>query len=140
MPITINSFLKRGYIPLTCNRYAGVAWQGECLRDFWMWNRQYNADGNGKKYVQTVLVTELKEAALRYWRDGWVPLKKIDAEFLKRMENALREHGGLKRQGVSFPGMPFLEMPGDVPLECLSPEVKSYLGIGEDGAWAGTRL
>lgn len=130
--ITVNSFLKRGYIPLACNGYAGIAWQGDLLRDFWMWNGQFTEYAGGIKYIQTVKVTDLKEAALRYWRDGWVPVKPVDEDFLRRMENALREHKGLKGDGVRFSDRPFLTMPEAISIQFLGPEVKAYLGIKDD--------
>jgi len=105
--------MKKGYIPLALNRYAAIAWQGEYLGDFWMWNGQYNAGAGSTP--QTVKVTALKEAALRYWRDKWVPLK-WDEDLLKRMEDALRAHKGLKAEGVAFPAGRFLPEPGAVPI------------------------
>lgn len=126
---TARAFLEKGYIPLACNRYAGVAWQGEYLSDFWMWNSQLTHYAEGIKRVQTVKVSELKEAALRYWRDGWVPLKPIDEKFLRRMERALRAHRGLKKDGIDFPDEPFLKMPEPIPVEFLGPEVRAYLGM-----------
>lgn len=131
MSLTARSFLDKGYIPLACNRYAGVAWQGEYLADFWMWNTQLTRCEGGGKRVQTVKVNELKEAALRYWRDGWVPLKSVDEDFLRRMEGALRTHRGLKKEGVNFPDGPFLNKPEPIPVEFLGAEAKNYLGLEE---------
>lgn len=113
MGINANSFMKRGYTPLALNRYAAVAWRGERLPDFWMWNRQYIETGAGMA-VQTVMVTDLSEAALRYWRDRWVPLEWDDG-LLGRMEEALRAHKGLKAEGVSFPDAGFLPKPEPLP-------------------------
>lgn len=129
MALTINSFLKRGYIPLSLNKLAGIAWQGELLQDFWMWNRQFTEYKGGIKYIQTVKVTELKEAAIRYWRDGWVPLKPASDGFLRRMEAALRGHQGLKKEGIKFPDKAFLETPAPISEEHMGPEVKDYLGM-----------
>lgn len=114
---------------MACNRYAGIAWHGEYLRDFWMWNGQYIEYKNGIKYIQTVKVDTLKEAALKYWRDGWVPVKEIDEHFLRRLEQSLREHPGLKKEGVRFPDTPFLKAPEKIPLKHLGPEVRAYLGL-----------
>lgn len=110
MTLTVNSFIKKGYVPLAVNRYAGIAWQGEYLKDFWMWNGRYIEDGAGAEVLQTFRVSTVKEAALRYWKDGWTPLKPIDEDFLRKLEQALRSHRGLKAEGVRFPDMPFLEM------------------------------
>lgn len=129
MAITVDSFLKRGYVPLACNQYAGIAWQGEYLKDFWMWNRQYAEYRGGVKYIQTVKVTDLKEAALRYWRDGWVPVKPVDECFLRMMEKALRGHRGLKKNGVKLPDNDFLRMHEEIPAEYLGPEVRRHLGL-----------
>ena len=131
MSLTARSFLDKGYIPLACNRYAGVAWQGEYLADFWMWNTQLTQCEGGNKRIQTVKVNELKEAAIRYWRDGWVPLKPVDEDFLRRMEGALRTHRGLKKEGVNFPDGPFLKMPEPIPVEFLDAESKNYIGLKE---------
>lgn len=132
MRLTARSFLDRGYIPLACNRYAGVAWQGEYLKDFWMWNSQLTHYEGGVRLIQTVKVSELKEAALRYWRDGWVPLKPVDSAFLRRMEGALRAHRGLKKEGIDFPDTPFLKMPEPIPVEFFGAEVRAYLGLKAD--------
>lgn len=128
MNISVNSFIKRGYVPLTLNRYAAVAWQGEPLKDFWMWNGGYLERG-GVRYIQTIRVADLKEAAIRYWQDGWAPVKLIDEAFLRRMENSLRAHKGLRAQGVKFPESPFLRMPEHIPAENLSPEARELLGL-----------
>lgn len=110
----IDNFIKKGFTPLACNKYAGIAWQGELLKNFWMWNRVIS-DSGGVKYIQTIKVTDLKEAAIRYWRDNWVPVVDIDEAMLRRMENALRAHKGLKAQGNTFPDGPFLSMPESLP-------------------------
>ena len=133
MGLNAKSFLDKGYIPLACNRYAGVAWQGEYLADFWMWNTQFTYYEKGCKRIQTVKVGELKEAALRYWRDGWVPLKPVGTEFLRRMEGALRAHRGLKKEGVNFPEEQFLKMPEPIPVEFMGPGVMAYLGMKTSG-------
>jgi hypothetical protein len=94
-----------------------------------MWNGQVTEYEGGVKRVQTVKVTELKEAALRYWRDGWVPLRQADDELLRRMEASLRVNRGLKREGVTFPDGEFLRRKESVPEELMGPEVRAYLGI-----------
>ncbi|MBI5826702.1 MAG: hypothetical protein HZB84_09695 [Deltaproteobacteria bacterium] len=134
MAITVDSFLKRGYVPLACNQYAGVAWRGEYLKDFWMWNRQYAEYSGGVKYIQTIKVTDLKEAAFRYWRDGWVPLKPVDEGLLRMMEKALRGHRGLKKNGVKLPDNDFLKMPEEIPEKYLGPEVRRHLGLNDGHA------
>lgn len=117
MTITVNSFLKRGYVPIAVNKYAGIAWEGEYLKDFWMWNRQYIDCSDGARRIQTVKVATLKEAALRYWRDNWVPLTPVDEPFLERMEESLRNHRGLKAEGVRFPEGRFLKQHEPITLE-----------------------
>lgn len=121
MPISAKTFLDKGYIPIACNSSAGIAWQGDHLDDFWMWNRQYMEDGNGRRTIQTVKVSNVKEAAIRCWKDGWVAVRPLDEALAKRMEDALREHRGFKREGVSFPDGPFLnrteKVPGEAKLE-----------------------
>jgi len=139
MTITANTFSKKGYIPLACSRHAGVAWQGESLGEFWMWNRQFTEYEGGIKRIQTVKVTELKEAALRYWRDKWVPVRPIDEALLRRMENTLRRHRGLMAQGVTFPDGQFLSMPEPIPQENLGPELRKMLGLPEDKSAAGLK-
>lgn len=126
--------VKKGYIPLSCDMRGGISWQGEYLPDFWMWNRQFTEHGGGAKYIQTVRVTELKEAALRLWRDKWIPLKPIDEDLLRRMEEALRRHKGLRNRGEVFPDTPFLEMPDPIDEKFCGPEVKAYLKIPEGNA------
>lgn len=129
MTLTIKSFLKKGYIPLSLNSLAGIAWQGELIQDFWMWNRQYMEYKDGRRYIQTVKVSDLKDAALRYWRDNWVPLKPVSSALLRRMEAALREHKGIRGEGIKFPDGPFLDMPSPIPEEHFGPEVRAYLGL-----------
>ncbi|MFQ5737117.1 MAG: hypothetical protein ACE5GY_09715 [Thermodesulfobacteriota bacterium] len=131
MTLTVDSFLRRGFTPLACNRYAGIAWQGEYVKDLWMWNRQLTEYRGGIKRIQTVRVTELKEAALRYWRDRWVPLRPVNEDFLRRMEAALRANRGLKRDGVCLPEGEFLRMLEPIPEEFMGPEVRAYLGMKE---------
>ncbi len=109
MPISARTFLDKGYVPIACNSSAGIAWQGEHLDDFWMWNRQYMEDLSGRRTIQTVRVSTVKEAALRCWKDGWVAVKPLDEVLLRRMEVALRGHRGLKREGIIFPEGPFLK-------------------------------
>ena len=123
------SIMKRGYMPLAFDTRGAISWQGEYLHDFWMWNRQFMEYAGGIKHAQTVRVMELGEAALRYWRDRWVPLKPVDGAFLRRLEDALRNHAGLKAEGARFPEGAFLEMPEDIPQEYLSPEARKHLGL-----------
>lgn len=129
MTITTLDFIKRGYTPLACNGLAGIAWEGEPLPDFWMWNQQFSVDDNGASAIQTVQVTDLTQAALRYWKDGWVPIKPVDDRFLRRMEAALRKHKGLKREGRALPDTPFLRPPDEIPDEYLSATVRRYLRL-----------
>jgi hypothetical protein len=131
MEVLADSILKKGYIPLACDRYAAVAWQGEYLPDFWMWNGKFTEYEGGIKHIRTAKVGELKEAALHYWQDKWVPLRQVDEGFLRRMERALREHQGLKREGVKFPDGQFLKAQEEIPEEYLGPEVRQYLGLPE---------
>ncbi len=121
------SMIRRGYIPLGGDGYGCIGWQGEYLDGFWMWNRRFYLSSDGKRYIRTVKVRELREVAVHYWRDGWIPLKRIDDRFLRRMEEALRGHRGLKRMGVVFPDGPFLEPPEPIPPEFIGPEVREYL-------------
>lgn len=110
------SALKKGFIPLVGDKNHGcISWQGEPLKDFWMWNKQFNILPDGGKSLQTVQVTELKTAAMHYWRDGWVPVNPMAEDLLRRMENALRNHRGLKMEGTQFPDGPFLKMPDLLP-------------------------
>ena len=118
---------RRGYYHLASDMRGGIAWQGELLREFWMWNRQFTETPSGQRRIQTVRVSDLKEAALRYWWDGWVPLAPVDEDLLRRMEDCLRGHRGLRDAGVSFPDTPFLEPPGPVPEEYMGEEVRGFL-------------
>ncbi|MFQ5441455.1 MAG: hypothetical protein ACE5EB_01885 [Thermodesulfobacteriota bacterium] len=120
---------KKGFYPLACDVRGAIAWRGEYLRDFWMWNGLFTEYRAGIKYIQTVKVTDLKEAAIRYWRDGWIPLKPVDRELLSRMEDTLRNHSGLRSEGVSFPDTPFLKPYDPIPEEFFSPEVREYMGL-----------
>ena len=120
--------MKKGFTPLVANRYAAVSWQGEALRDFWMWNGQVS-DGQTGRSLQTVMVSDLKEASVRFWRDKWVPLK-WDALLLRRMGACLRGHSGFKKQGIVFPDTPFLPEPKLLPADCLTPEIEEYLSKG----------
>lgn len=115
MPISVRSFIDKGYVPIACNASAGIAWQGEYLSDFWMWNRQYIEDSRGSTMIQTVKVTTLKEAAIRCWKDGWVAVRPLDERLVRKMEAALREHRGLKCEGIVFPDGPFLDAKASVP-------------------------
>ncbi|MBI5562751.1 MAG: hypothetical protein HY894_07885 [Deltaproteobacteria bacterium] len=133
MTITIKSYMERGYTPLACNGYGGVAWQGEYVGDLWMWNGQYARYKGGVRHIQTVKVTDLKTAALRYWRDGWAPLRPFSKETLGRMEEALRNHRGLAAEGVKFPDHGFLKASEPIPEELFGPEVRALLGLPADG-------
>lgn len=123
------SIMKRGYIPLAFDTRGSISWQGEYLHDFWMWNRQFMEYAGGTRHIQTVKIIELGEAALRYWRNSWVPIKPVDGAFLRRLEDALRNHAGLRADGVRFPEGAFLEMPETIPQEYLSPEARKHLGL-----------
>ena len=129
MSAITESITKKGYIALAYDNRGAIAWRGEYLKDFWMWNRQFTKYKGGTKHIQTVKVEELKEAAVRYWRDGWIPVKPIDELLLRRMEEALRCHKGLARDGVSFPDSQFLTLPEPIPEAYLGPEVRAYLGL-----------
>jgi hypothetical protein len=124
-----DAMLKKGYMPLVSGDLIGIGWQGEELKDFWMWNRRLTEYEGGVKRICTVKVVTLREAALHYWRDGWVPLKPVTGDFLRRMERALRGHAGLKREGVVVPDTEFLQMPEEIPPEQMGPEVRKYLGL-----------
>ena len=124
MAISIGSYIKRGYIPLAVNRYAGIAWQGEPLQDFWMWNRQFIEEAGGGKVLQTVRVNNIKEAAKRYYCDGWTPIKKIDKAFLRRMEAVLRRCSNLRDK---LPQGEFLKVPEGLPEEYLSTALKTMM-------------
>jgi len=128
MTMETGRLLKKGFTPLTANRFAAISWQGEGLREFWMWNGQLMKGPDGT-FIQTVKVADLKEAALRYWRDGWVPLK-WDRALLGRLEESLRQHSGLKGQGAVFPDGPFLNEPGEIPSEHLTPALKKFISGG----------
>ncbi|MBI5810364.1 MAG: hypothetical protein HZB21_04155 [Deltaproteobacteria bacterium] len=92
-----------------------------------MWNGQFTERMGEIRHIQTVKVTELKEAAIRLWRDGWVPIKPVHEDILRRMERALRRHKGLKGQGIIFPDTPFLEAPEPIDEKFFGPEVRAYL-------------
>src|SRR4030067_1172251 len=109
MAIDISSLLKKGFTPLAANRFAAVSWQGEPLSEFWMWNGQITHGKQGPS-IQTVKVTDLKEAAIRCWRDKWVPLR-WDSAFVRRMVASLRAHSGMYKQGMGFPEAPFRPPP-----------------------------
>lgn len=128
MATEIGRLLKKGYTPLAANRYAAVSWRGVTLGEFWMWNRQ-TARGPGGEFIQTVMVSDLGEAAMRYWRDGWVPLR-WDRALLRRMEESLRAHRGLKARGVEFPGGPFLAEPAPLPDEYMTPGLREMVSKG----------
>ena len=102
-----------------------MSWQGEHLGEFWMWNGQLTRC-HEKTSIQTVKVTDLKEAAIRCWRDKWVPLK-WDSVLLRRMEACLRSHRGLQKQGMVFPDEPFLPEPVEIPSEYITPELQKFM-------------
>ncbi|MFQ5354609.1 MAG: hypothetical protein ACE5DR_06645 [Thermodesulfobacteriota bacterium] len=123
--------VKKGFYSLASDVRGGIAWQGELLRDFWMWNRQYREYSGGVRLIQSVRVTDLKEAALRYWRDKWVPLKPPSDDLLRRMEDCLRKHQGLKDAGIIFPDTAFLNSTEAIPEGAMGAEVRKHLGLGE---------
>lgn len=120
--------MKKGFTPLAVNRFAAVSWKGEPLGEFWMWNGQFTQGEQGM-YIQTVKVTDLREAAVRCWRDKWVPLK-WDSALLRRMEASLRSHRGLKAQGAVFQDAPFLPDPDEIPAEYITPELQKLMSTG----------
>jgi len=130
--MTANSLrpTKKGFYPLASDVRGGIAWQGELVRDFWMWNRQYREYDGGIRLIQTVKVRDLKEAAIRYWRDKWVPLRPLSSELLRRMEDCLRGHQGLRNAGITFPSTVFLEPLETIPEELMGAEVRKHLGLG----------
>jgi hypothetical protein len=128
MKIDTGTLFKKGFTLLTANRFAAVSWQGEHLGEFWMWNGQLNK-GRGGQSVQTVKVTDLREASIRCWRDRWVPLK-WDGALLRRMEASLRAHRGLKAQGVLFPEGAFLPDPAPIPEEYLNDGLRRLMSEG----------
>ena len=125
------TMLEKGYVPLAATELAGIGWQGESLNDFWMWNRKFNEYEGGIKHIRTVKVAELKEAALHYWRDGWIPLRPVSKEMLRRMEGALRAHPALRGDGIKVPDGEFLKVAQSIPLEYIGPEVRAFLDLPE---------
>jgi len=123
--------IKKGFYSLASDVRGGIAWQGELLRDYWMWNKQFTEYRGGVRHIQSVKVADLKEAAIRYWRDKWVPLTPPDEDLLLRMEDSLRAHQGLRDAGVTFPENAFLTPTEPIGEEFLGAEVKKYLGIDE---------
>lgn len=121
------AMLQKGYIPLAATELTGIGWQGELVEDFWMWNRKFNEFEGGIKHIRTVKVAELKEAAIHYWRDGWIPLRPLSNKTLRRMEAVLRAHPGLK--GVQIPEGEFLEKAANIPLDYIGPEVRVFLDL-----------
>jgi hypothetical protein len=113
MSLNPGALKEKGYIPIAFSSHASIAWQGEHV-DLWMWTGQHIDGPGGRRLPQTVRVREIKEAALRYWKDGWVPLDP-ETGLLLRMEAALREHKGLKAAGVRFPEGRFLPEPVELP-------------------------
>lgn len=123
------AMLEKGYIPLAGSELGGIGWQGVLLKDFWMWNRKFNEFEGGIRHIRTVKVGELKEAALHCWRDGWVPLRPVSKEMLRKMETVLRAHPGLKGKGIKVPDGEFLKETEKIPLEFIGPQVRAYLGL-----------
>lgn len=123
------SILKKGYVPLAVNSYGGISWQGAVLKNFWMWNRQYNEYEGGIKHIQTVKVTELSDAAIRYWRDKWVPVAPIDETLLRRMESSLRSTQARAIKERPLPPDEFLDFHEAIPVKYLGPEVRELLGM-----------
>ena len=121
--------VKRGFYPLASDLRGGIAWQGEFIGEFWMWNRQFTEYDGGVRLIQTVRVTDLKEAAIRYWRDKWVPLLPVEEDLLRRMEDCLRAHRGLRDAGITFPQGEFLSLPDPIPEDSLGEEVRAYMGL-----------
>jgi hypothetical protein len=121
--------IKKGYIPLAATELAGIGWRGEHLNDFWMWNKKFNEFEGGIKHIRTVKVSELKEAALHYWRDGWVPLRPLSTKMLRKMEAALRTYTGLKDSSIEIPDGEFLKEAEHIPLEFIGPELRAYLDL-----------
>ena len=131
--MSVEAILKRleqkGYFPMTVAGGIVTSHQGAVLKDFHMWTRKLYEYEDGTKQIRTAQVIELKEAALHYWRDGWVPTKPIEEDLLRLFENELRNHGGLKREGYNFSDSSFLEMPAEIPAEYALPgaEINSPL-------------
>ena len=100
---------------------ASYFFQGRYIKDFWMWTRKLTEYTDGSVSIRTVKVTDLREAALHYWRDKWVPIKPITHEVLRAMEAELRMHVGLQKEGVQFPNGEFLEY-AFVPEDYLAPQ------------------
>jgi hypothetical protein len=114
MPVLQRQTPKKGYIPIGNN---GVGFfQGTYLKDFWMWTGKTTKFEDGTEQIKTVRVKDLKEAALHYYRDKWIPVEPITDDMLRAMEVELRAHQGLKREGVDLLDTEFLELrtiPGD---------------------------
>lgn len=123
------AMIEKGYIPLAATELVGIGWQGELLKDFWMWNRKFNEYEGGIKHIRTVKVSELKEAALHYWCDRWIPLRPLSKQMLRRMEDALRAHPGLSGKGIKVPDGEFLEEAENIALEFIGPELRDYLDL-----------
>lgn len=120
MPVLQRQTPKKGYIPIGNN---GVGFfQGTHLKDFWMWTGKTTKFDDGTEQVKTVQVKDLKEAALHYYRDKWIPVESITDEMLRAMEVELRAHQGLKREGVDIPNGDFLES-RTIPSDYIMPGV-----------------
>ena len=123
------SMMKKGYVPLADDGKGAIGWQGEYLKDFWMWTRKFDEYKGGVKHIKTVQVKTVKEAAEHYFKDKWLPIKPIEESFLRKMEKTLREHVGFKKEGQRFPGTDFLAMPEKIPTKYLPNSVRLILGL-----------
>lgn len=120
---------EKGYIPLAADNMIGIGWEGTSIENLWMWNRQYVKNAEGKKELKIVKVENLKDAALHFWRDNWVPIERISDVFLREMENSLRNNMGLKKKGIIFPSETFLDRPAKIDKKLMSKEVIEKLNI-----------
>lgn len=120
---------EKGFIPLLSDNLIGIGWEGTSLDNFWMWNRQYMKNEEGNKELKIVKVGNLKDAALHFWRDNWVPIERISDGLLREMENSLRNNIGLKKKGIVFPNDEFLERPKKIDKKLMSKEVKEKLNV-----------
>ena len=107
MPVLQRQTPKKGYVPIGNN---GVGFfQGTHLKGFWMWTGKTTKFEDGSEQIKTIQVKDLKEAALHYFRDKWTPVEPITDDMLRAMEVELRNHQGLKREGLDIPDGKFLE-------------------------------
>ncbi len=110
------SYVDRGYTPLMDAGNIGMGFQGVRIKDLWMWTGKCTEFADGSKMIKTSKVTDLKEAALHIFKDGWIPVEPLSDETLRSMENALRGHRGL----TNVPAGPFLTN-REIPSELLMP-------------------